>query len=44
MTTRASGTFEVKLSPQAPDDKSEKSVVGRMLTDKQFHGDADAEC
>ena len=39
MTKRASGTFEVKLSPQAPDDKSEASSVGRMLLDKQFHGD-----
>lgn len=38
MTKRASGTFEVKLSPQAPDDKSEASI-GRMLLDKQFHGD-----
>lgn len=28
MTKRASGTFEVKLSPQAPDDKSEASTVG----------------
>lgn len=42
MTTRASGTFEVKLSPQAPDDKSENSAVGRMLLDKQFHGDLEA--
>lgn len=37
MTKRASGTFEVKLSPQASDEKS--SNVGRMLIDKQFHGD-----
>ena len=39
MTTRASGTFEVKLSPQAPDDTSVNSAVGRMLIDKQFQGD-----
>ncbi len=38
MTKRASGTFEVKVSPQAPDDKSEASI-GRMLLDKQLHGD-----
>jgi hypothetical protein len=39
MTTRASGTFDVKLSPQASDDKSEGSTLGRMSIDKQFHGD-----
>ena len=37
MTTRASGTFEVKLTPQ--DDKSEDAKLGRMTIDKQFHGD-----
>ena len=42
MTTRASGPFEVKLTPQAPDDKSENATVGRMLIDKQFHGDLEA--
>ncbi len=42
MTKRASGTFEVKLSPQSPDDKSEASSIGRMLLDKQFHGDLEA--
>ena len=43
MTTRASGTFEVKLSPQAPDDdKPESAAVGRMVLDKQFHGDLEA--
>ena len=39
MATHASGTFEVKLSPQAPDDKTEEAPLGRMLIDKQFHGD-----
>ena len=40
MTTRASGTFEVKLTPQAPDDdKPESAAVGRLVIDKQFHGD-----
>lgn len=38
--TRASGTFEVKMTPQ--DDKSEDSNLGRMLLDKQFHGDLEA--
>ena len=39
MTAHASGTFEVKLSPQGPDDKAEGSSLGRMTIDKQFHGD-----
>jgi len=37
--TRAVGTFDVKVSPQAPDDKSEDPAIGRMVLDKQFHGD-----
>ena len=37
MTTRASGTFEVKMSPQPPDEGAEG--VGRMLIDKRFAGD-----
>lgn len=37
--TRATGTFEVKMSPQeSPDTPG----VGRMLLDKQFHGDLEA--
>lgn len=39
MTTRATGTFEVKMSPQ---DAPESPGVGRMLLDKQFHGDLEA--
>jgi hypothetical protein len=35
----ASGTFEVKLTPQPTDDKD--STLGRMSIDKQFHGDLD---
>jgi len=42
MTTRANGTFEVKLIPQASDDKSEDATLGRMSIDKQFHGDLEA--
>jgi hypothetical protein len=41
MTRRATGTFNVKLSPQA-DDKPAGSTLGRMLIDKQFHGDLEA--
>jgi hypothetical protein len=38
----ASGTFEVKLSPQAADDKNNDATPGRMSIDKQFHGDLEA--
>ena len=38
MTTRATGTFDVKVTPQSSDDKGD-GVVGRMTLDKQFHGD-----
>ena len=38
MTALASGTFEVKLTPQPQDDQS----VGRMTIDKQFHGELEA--
>ena len=37
--THASGTFEVKLTPQAPDDKAAGATVGRFSLDKQFRGD-----
>jgi len=36
MTTRATGTFEVKLTSQ---DDGPDAPVGRMSLDKQFHGD-----
>lgn len=39
MTTRASGTFEVKMSPQAPDEGEPDAGIGRMLLDKRFAGD-----
>ena len=39
MTARATGTFDVKLTPQAQDDKSGNPVLSRMSIDKQFHGD-----
>jgi hypothetical protein len=37
LTNHASGTFEVKLSPQV-DDKVGDPSVGRMSLDKQFQG------
>ena len=42
MTTRARGTFEVKLSPLATYDQAEGSLLGRMSIDKQFRGDLEA--
>ncbi len=42
VTYRASGSFEVKLNPQAPDDQVGDPTVGRMSIDKQFHGDLEA--
>lgn len=39
MTTRATGPFDVKLTPQANDTPSEGSPLGRLSIDKQFHGD-----
>jgi Protein of unknown function (DUF3224) len=42
MTTHASGPFEVKLNPQAPEDKVGDPTVVRMSIDKQFHGDLEA--
>jgi Protein of unknown function (DUF3224) len=38
VTMHASGTFEVKLTPQATD----AADLGRMSIDKQFHGDLEA--
>jgi hypothetical protein len=42
VTSRATGTFEVKLNPLAVYDDSEGSPFGRMSIDKQFHGDLEA--
>jgi hypothetical protein len=39
VVTRASGTFDVKLTPQANDESAGSSTLGRMSIDKQFHGD-----
>jgi hypothetical protein len=38
VTTQASGTFDVKLTPQAAEDGADAGL-GRMSIDKQFHGD-----
>jgi hypothetical protein len=41
MTIHASGSFEVKLTSQAPDE-STGAAIARLLIDKQFHGDIEA--
>ena len=41
MTSHATGTFEVKMSPQA-DEQTGDPTVGRMSIDKQFHGALEA--
>jgi hypothetical protein len=38
VTSHASGTFDVKLTPEAADEGADASL-GRMSIDKQFHGD-----
>ena len=42
MTTRATGTFDVKLNPLDAYDKADDSPMRRMSIDKQFHGDLEA--
>ncbi len=41
LTSHASGTFEVKVAPQAPEAEGDAGL-GRMSLDKQFHGDLEA--
>ena len=40
--SRATGTFEVKLDPQALADRSANAMLGRLSINKQFHGDLEA--
>ncbi len=42
MTTHARGPFDVTVTPQAPDDATANTPLGRMLLDKRFHGPLDA--
>ena len=42
MTTRASGTFEVKLTPRPWDDSGEAPPLGRLAIAKTFLGDLEA--
>ena len=38
---KATGSFDVKITPQASDLAPEGPHLGRMSLDKQFHGDLD---
>lgn len=42
MANCASGTFEVNLTPQASEHNLGDALLGRLLIDKQFHGDLEA--
>jgi hypothetical protein len=42
MTILARGTFDVNMTPQPPEDKSEGLALGRMLIEKKFQGDLEA--
>ena len=43
MTQRASGSFEVKVTPQKPDTQIARTAnLGRLTIDKRFHGDLEA--
>ena len=39
---KATGTFDVKITPQASDLSPEGPNLGRMSLDKQYHGDLNA--
>jgi hypothetical protein len=40
--THVTGAFDVKLTPQATDDKGEAPALGRMSIDKTYHGELEA--
>ena len=42
MSQHISGLFDVKMSPQ-PAAENEEAGIGRMLLDKKFHGDLQAD-
>jgi hypothetical protein len=42
MANRATGPFDVKLSPQTAYNTDPTALLGRMSIDKQFHGDLEA--
>lgn len=42
MTTHASGTFEVKMSPQSMHDAAATATLARLALDKRYRGDLEA--
>lgn len=42
VSKQASGTFDVKLVPQAADGPTAAAALGRMSIEKSFHGDLEA--
>jgi hypothetical protein len=42
MTGKATGKFDVKMTPQAADAKPGDAAAGRFRLDKQYHGDLEA--
>ena len=42
MPARATGPFDVKVTPQPADEYADGSTLGRLTLDKAFHGDLDA--
>lgn len=42
MTSRASGTVDVEVTPQPSEDDRGDPPLGRMLLHKRFHGDLEA--
>lgn len=39
MTTHARGTFDVKITPQSPQEGVGDPSIGRLAIEKQFHGE-----
>jgi len=39
---RATGPFDVKVTPQPADDYADGTALGRLTLDKSFHGDLEA--
>ncbi|HEY0405994.1 MAG TPA: DUF3224 domain-containing protein [Pyrinomonadaceae bacterium] len=42
MTNHAKGEFEVKVTPQSPEEKVGDPTIGRLSIDKRFSGDLEA--
>ena len=43
MAVHATGAFNVQMTPQASDDKTSGSTLGRLALAKQFHGDLEGD-